>query len=222
MIVLNAQRPNLPPVRLYFDTKTGLLVRMVRYANTAVGRNPTQIDYADYREVDGVKIGILGFTTDRGPQVVGRGVTKGVRFTKGDAELKEFVTLLREKEKVALLVVDPARKFFRGDEDGSDAVSDFFTKLEVFARQKNCAVLVLHHLKRNATPRTISEVWQATGRAARRHHDTAYSLFPSAVREWDELGKVLLLLIVARLTPTGEALRPPAKDRPSSRADDGG
>jgi photosynthetic reaction center cytochrome c subunit len=54
--VLNAQRPNLPPVRLYFDPKTGLLVRMVRLANTAVGRNPTQIDYADYREVDGVKM----------------------------------------------------------------------------------------------------------------------------------------------------------------------
>jgi hypothetical protein len=29
------------------------------------------------REVDGVKIGIIGFTTDRGPQVVGRGVTPG-------------------------------------------------------------------------------------------------------------------------------------------------
>jgi S-sulfosulfanyl-L-cysteine sulfohydrolase len=57
------------------------------------------------REIDGVKIGILGFTTDRGPQVVGRGVTKGVRFTKGDAELKEFVTLLREKEKVALVIM---------------------------------------------------------------------------------------------------------------------
>ena len=52
-----------------------------------------------------MKIGILGFTTDRGPQVVGRGVTKGVRFTKGDAELKEFVTLLREKEKVALIIM---------------------------------------------------------------------------------------------------------------------
>jgi hypothetical protein len=24
-------------------------------------------------------------------------------------------------------------------------------------------------------PRTISEVWQATGRAAKRHHDTAYA-----------------------------------------------
>ena len=57
------------------------------------------------REIDGVKIGILGFTTDRGPQVVGRGVTKGIRFTKGDAELKEFVTLLREKEKVALIIM---------------------------------------------------------------------------------------------------------------------
>ena len=57
------------------------------------------------REIDGVKIGILGFTTDRGPQVVGRGVTKGVRFTKGDAELKEFVAVLREKEKVALIIM---------------------------------------------------------------------------------------------------------------------
>jgi sulfur-oxidizing protein SoxB len=57
------------------------------------------------REIDGVKIGILGFTSDRGPQVVGRGVTKGVRFTKGDAELKELVTLLREKEKVALVIM---------------------------------------------------------------------------------------------------------------------
>lgn len=52
-------------------------------------------------------------------------------------------------------------------------------------------------------PRTISEVWQATGRAASHHHDTAYSLFSSAVWEWDELGKILLLLIVTRLIPTG-------------------
>ena len=28
------------------------------------------------RDIDGVKVGILGITTDRGPQVVGRGVTK--------------------------------------------------------------------------------------------------------------------------------------------------
>jgi len=38
----------------YFDQKTGLLTRMVRYANSAVGRVPTQIDYSDYRPVNGV------------------------------------------------------------------------------------------------------------------------------------------------------------------------
>ena len=49
-------RDGLPPVRLFFDATTGLLSRMVRYAQTPVGRNPTQIDCADYREVDGIKI----------------------------------------------------------------------------------------------------------------------------------------------------------------------
>ena len=45
-----------PPLRLYFDTQTGLLLRMVRYAQSPLGLNPTQIDYADYRDVDGIKV----------------------------------------------------------------------------------------------------------------------------------------------------------------------
>ncbi len=53
---LICMRQGQPPVRLYFDQTSGLLLRQVRYADTPVGRNPTQIDYADYREVDGVKI----------------------------------------------------------------------------------------------------------------------------------------------------------------------
>jgi photosynthetic reaction center cytochrome c subunit len=53
---INAMRPGQPPVRLYFDETSGLLVRMVRYIETPVGRYPTEIDYADYREVDGVKV----------------------------------------------------------------------------------------------------------------------------------------------------------------------
>lgn len=53
----------------------------------------------------GLRIGILGLTTRRGPQVVGRKVTLGFRFTGGDAELKELVPVLREKEKVDLLIV---------------------------------------------------------------------------------------------------------------------
>lgn len=49
-------RPGQPPVRLFFDEKSGLLVRMVRFAETPLGRNATQIDYADYRAVDGVQV----------------------------------------------------------------------------------------------------------------------------------------------------------------------
>jgi photosynthetic reaction center cytochrome c subunit len=45
-----------PPVEMYFDEESGLLVRIMRYTETALGLNPTQIDYADYRQADGVKI----------------------------------------------------------------------------------------------------------------------------------------------------------------------
>ena len=44
------------PVKLYFDRKSGLLVRLLRYSETPIGVNPTQIDYADYRDVAGVKL----------------------------------------------------------------------------------------------------------------------------------------------------------------------
>jgi hypothetical protein len=43
-------------VKLYFDSQTGLLVRQVRYVETAVGVIPARVDYSDYRPVAGVKI----------------------------------------------------------------------------------------------------------------------------------------------------------------------
>ena len=52
-------------------------------------------------------------------------------------------------------------------------------------------------------PHTISEVWLATGLAAKRHHDTAYAVFHSAVWEWDDLGLVLATLILSYLVPGG-------------------
>ena len=44
------------PVKFYFDKKSGLLVRLVRYTDTALGLIPSQTDYSDYREVSGVKM----------------------------------------------------------------------------------------------------------------------------------------------------------------------
>jgi photosynthetic reaction center cytochrome c subunit len=54
--VVVGPRPGKTPLRLYFDQQTGLLVRLVRLGDTPLGELPTQIDYADYREVGGVRI----------------------------------------------------------------------------------------------------------------------------------------------------------------------
>ncbi len=43
-------------VTLYFDKQTGLLLRELRYGNSPIGRIPTQIDFADYRDVNGIKL----------------------------------------------------------------------------------------------------------------------------------------------------------------------
>jgi hypothetical protein len=40
---------------LYFDKQTGLLRRLIRYGKTPVGRISTQVDYDDYRAVNGIK-----------------------------------------------------------------------------------------------------------------------------------------------------------------------
>jgi len=52
---LRGTNPRQPPVNFYFD-ESGLLVRVVRFSDTAVGRIPIQIDYSDYRDVTGVKM----------------------------------------------------------------------------------------------------------------------------------------------------------------------
>jgi hypothetical protein len=54
--VVSGLREGQPPVKLYFDEQSGLLLRLVRYAESPLGRNPTQIDYSDYRDTGGVKI----------------------------------------------------------------------------------------------------------------------------------------------------------------------
>jgi hypothetical protein len=41
---------------LYFDHDSGLLLRVIRFSKSVIGRFPTQIDFADYREVDGIKM----------------------------------------------------------------------------------------------------------------------------------------------------------------------
>jgi photosynthetic reaction center cytochrome c subunit len=55
-VKLVAKNEGKPQTELWFDAQTGLVVRLMRYAETPLGRNPTQIDYTDYRDAEGVKI----------------------------------------------------------------------------------------------------------------------------------------------------------------------
>ena len=57
------------------------------------------------RQVGGLRVGILGLTTRRGPQVVGLAVTKGFQLTNGDAEVPMFLKILREEHKVDVVVM---------------------------------------------------------------------------------------------------------------------
>lgn len=42
--------------KFYFDEQSGLLLRMLRYSDSPLGRNPTQVDYSDYRDVGKLKV----------------------------------------------------------------------------------------------------------------------------------------------------------------------
>ena len=54
--IVQGTKAGLLPVNFYFDNATGLLVRVVRWNETAVGPGPTQLEYSNYRDVAGVKM----------------------------------------------------------------------------------------------------------------------------------------------------------------------
>ncbi len=47
----------------------------------------------------GINIGVIAFTTERGPRVIGNPVVEGICFTKGDDEIIELVELMNEKRE---------------------------------------------------------------------------------------------------------------------------
>jgi LysM repeat protein len=56
IVVQGRTRPNGPLNKLIFDDETGLLMRLIRYTGSPIGKIPTQVDYRDYTLVNGVKI----------------------------------------------------------------------------------------------------------------------------------------------------------------------
>ncbi len=56
VVVVEGTAPQGSRVKLFFDEESGLLLRMVRFTKTVLGLNPSEVDYADYRDVGGVKV----------------------------------------------------------------------------------------------------------------------------------------------------------------------
>jgi hypothetical protein len=56
VIVVNGMTADNHREQLFFDAETGLLRRRISYLETPIGVIPNQIDFEDYRDVDGVKV----------------------------------------------------------------------------------------------------------------------------------------------------------------------
>jgi sulfur-oxidizing protein SoxB len=57
------------------------------------------------REINGVKIGVIGLTADRGPQAISQRVMEGFTLTPGAYELQHAIPLLRDTHQVDLIVL---------------------------------------------------------------------------------------------------------------------
>jgi hypothetical protein len=84
-----------------------------------------------------------------------------VVYARDSRPLADLCKELAEIPNIDLLIADPVRRYLQGDEDGSDAVNQFFGQLEELAREKKCAVLVVHHLTKNAAPKSLAQVRHA-------------------------------------------------------------
>ncbi len=76
--VVDGQTTDGRRMRLYFDATTGLLLRRMTSLTTIIGLIPDQVDFEDYRDVDGVKFAFVGrsATTEAGNPTSARTFTE--------------------------------------------------------------------------------------------------------------------------------------------------
>lgn len=70
----------------------------------------------------------------------------------------QYMRYLHKIPRVPVMVIDPARKYLLGDENDAGVVSEFFEAIEEYAIEKDCAMVVVHHLQKNAYPKSAHEV----------------------------------------------------------------
>jgi hypothetical protein len=87
--VVTAKTQNLPKVEAFFEKNTGMLERLVYYNDSYFGLYPTEIDYRDFRDVNGRKVPyswVISQTRNReftyAMQTVKAGPVEDARFVK--------------------------------------------------------------------------------------------------------------------------------------------
>lgn len=105
----------------------------------------------------------------RGSMIDPEGRAIRLMFQRTDfGEHKNFADYMHHLKKipdVPLMIIDPSRKYLGGDEEDSNLVNHFFDILEEFAVEKNTAILVVHHLQRGKTPKSLSDTLDFVGGA---------------------------------------------------------
>lgn len=82
-----------------------------------------------------------------------------MHLTANDFEsLGDLIAELLLLLKLDLVIVDPARPFIKGNEDSSDTTSDFFSAFTPLRDKFNCAILIVHHLKKGKGPKNPDEL----------------------------------------------------------------
>ena len=96
------------------------------------------------KQVGKVKVGILGFTTARAIAAIGPKVTAGLQYTDGKAELPCYIDVLRNHEKVDLLVALTELELAR-DIKLHEAYAGVDVVLSSDMHEKTTQPIVIHH-----------------------------------------------------------------------------
>jgi len=95
--VLLGKNPGQPDVRLYFDKDSGLLARIVRYAESPLGRVPAQVDYSDYRDENSIKMPYKYVLSRTGNHFTVQVIRASQNIAVDERKFKEYIPFNQER-----------------------------------------------------------------------------------------------------------------------------
>jgi hypothetical protein len=82
---------------------------------------------------------------------------KLISYPQDGRTFAQFVELIERMRNVALVIIDPARYYLAGGEMSDDKVNEFLLLVARLIRNTGVAVILTHHLGKNADPKKASD-----------------------------------------------------------------